>query len=236
MNGKLTSAVLGVLLAGTTPGAAWAQGEQGLASLDGASLRAGLQQRYDAALAATLDPAIVNADDPRYLWASEAKVQCAIALGFLKSSTRDEVSIGKCAMAADYMTRVPAPRMAAVAPPVPPARVVCSPGNPGLVFFDFDSDVVPADARQTVQFVSQNAAPCGWSTFTVTGHADRSGSDEYNLGLSRRRADAVAALMASMGIASASITTDAKGESAPRVPTADGVREPQNRRVEVTAK
>ena len=90
-----------------------------------------------------------------------------------------------------------------------------------------------ADARQTVEFVSRNAAPCNWRNFTVTGHADRSGGNEYNMGLSQRRADAVAALMASMGIPSASIHTAARGEEQPRVPTEDGVRELQNRRVEI---
>jgi outer membrane protein OmpA-like peptidoglycan-associated protein len=234
MNRKLAGIALGLLLAGWS-GAAAAQADQPLMSLDRGSLRTALQQRYDAALAATRDPAILNADDPRYLWASEAKAQCGIALGFLQSATKDEVSINKCALAADMMTRVPAPRAVAPPPPPPPPRVVCN-NNPGLIFFEFDSDEVPADARQTVQFVSQNAAPCGWRNFTVTGHADRSGSDAYNVGLSRRRADAVASLMSSMGIAQSAITTDAKGESQPRVPTADGVREPQNRRVEITVK
>lgn len=233
MMGKLAGVALGALLVGAWSSAASAQ-DQSLDSLGMGELRGAIQQRYDAALAATNDAAIVNANDPRYLWASEAKAQCGIALGFLKSSTRDATSIHKCGVAADMMTRVPAPR-APLPPPPPPPRVTCS-NNPGLVFFDFDSDAVPADARQTIQFVSQNAAPCGWRNFTVVGHADKSGSDEYNLGLSRRRADAVAQLMTSMGITQSQITTDAKGESQPRVPTADGVREAQNRRVEITVK
>jgi outer membrane protein OmpA-like peptidoglycan-associated protein len=232
--GKLAGVALGALLVGAWSSAASAQADQSLDSLDMGGLRGALQQRYDAALAETTDAAIVNANDPRYLWASEAKAQCGIALGFTKSSTRDATSIHKCAIAADMMTRVPAPR-APLPPPPPPPRVTCN-NNPGLVFFDWDSDAVPADARQTIQFVSQNAAPCGWRNFTVVGHADKSGSDDYNLGLSRRRADAVAQLMTSMGIGQGQITTDAKGESQPRVPTADGVREPQNRRVEITVK
>jgi outer membrane protein OmpA-like peptidoglycan-associated protein len=132
------------------------------------------------------------------------------------------------------MTRVPAPR-APLPPPPPPPRVTCN-NNPGLVFFDWDSDAVPADARQTVQFVSQNAAPCGWRNFDVVGHADRSGTNEYNQGLSQRRAQAVADLMTSMGIAQTAITTAARGEEQPRVPTEDGVRELQNRRVEISVR
>jgi outer membrane protein OmpA-like peptidoglycan-associated protein len=105
-----------------------------------------------------------------------------------------------------------------------------------MVFFDWDSADVPADARQTVQFVSTNAARCNWRNITVTGHADKSGSNEYNRGLSLRRAQAVAGLLASAGVPAGSITTAALGEEQPRVPTADGVREAQNRRVEITVR
>lgn len=223
------------VVAALVPGAAAAQDTVALdSSADRDTLRSGLQMRYDAALAATLDPAIVGANDPRYTWASEAKVQCGIALGYLKSGTRDETSISKCGMAYDMMLRPPAPppppRAAAPPPPSCPGQ------NPGMVFFDFDSAALPADARQTVEFVARNAGPCNWRNFTVTGHADRSGSNAYNVGLSQRRAQAVADMMASLGLPPASITTEARGEEQPRVPTADGVREPQNRRVEITVR
>jgi outer membrane protein OmpA-like peptidoglycan-associated protein len=217
------------------PGIAQAQANtNNLAGADVGTLRSEIGQRYDAALAATLDPTVVNADDSRYTWASEAKVQCGIALGYLKSSTRDATSISKCQMASDMMTRQPAPQ---VAPPPPPLSTQACRGDlPGMIFFDFDSAVPPADVGQTADFVSRNAGPCGWSNFTVTGHADRSGSDSYNIDLSRRRAEAVAGMLASAGLPRASITTDARGEQQPRVPTADGVREPQNRRVEITVR
>jgi outer membrane protein OmpA-like peptidoglycan-associated protein len=67
----------------------------------------------------------------------------------------------------------------------------------------------------------------------LTGHADRAGPSDYNFGLSRRRADAVKAELVRLGVSSAEITTEAKGESEPLVPTADGVPEAQNRRVEI---
>ena len=68
----------------------------------------------------------------------------------------------------------------------------------------------------------------------LAGHADRSGSSQYNVGLSQRRNDAVRSYMTGRGIPDAQITGQAFGESQPRVPTANGVREAQNRRVEVT--
>ena len=181
--------------------------------LDLGSLRSEIQQRYDAALALSTDPAIVSGDNSRYVWANEAKVQCGIALGYLKSSTRDEVSIGKCEMAARLMNRVPAP----YTPPPPPVVAapppeVCSQRLPGIVFFEFDSATLPADATQTIEFVSRNAAACNWTAFDVVGHTDRSGSNAYNMGLSERRAEAVASLMASLGIARSAISTSAQGE------------------------
>lgn len=236
MRTRLALPVIATCLGVALPGAAWAQDTAAsLSELDRGSLRSAIQQRYDAALAATLDPAIVRANDPRYTWASEAKVQCGIALGFLKSGTRDETSIAKCGAAYDMMLRPPAPP-APPPPPRPPVAQVCTTPNPGTVFFDFDSDSLPADARQTVDFVARNASACNWRNLSVVGHADRSGSNEYNAGLSQRRAQAVTDLLVSMGVARSAITSEARGEEQPRVPTADGVREPQNRRVEVTVR
>jgi OmpA-OmpF porin, OOP family len=207
--------------------------DSALSGLDLGSLRSEIQQRYDAALALSTDPAIVSANNPRFVWANEAKAQCGIALGFLKSSTRDETSIGKCELAARMMNRVPMP----MAPPPPvvaaPPPEICSQRIPGIVFFEFDSATPPTDATQTIEFVAQNAAACRWTAFEVVGHTDRAGSNAYNLGLSQRRAQAVASLMASMGVSQSAITTGARGEEEPRVPTEDGVRNPQNRRVEI---
>ncbi|MXO73994.1 OmpA family protein [Altererythrobacter aerius] len=205
-----------------------------LMAADIGSLRDEIQQRYDLALARSTDPAVINANDSRYNWANEAKVQCGIALGFLKSSTRDETSISNCVLAAGLIDRVDTPLSTPAVPPMAsgPAEI-CDQRQPGIVFFDFDSATPPADAQQTIQFVAQNAGPCGWTAIDVVGHTDRSGSDAYNDGLSRRRAEAVASLMTSMGVQQAAITTGARGESSPRVPTEDGVRNPQNRRVEI---
>ena len=217
---------------GMIPSAAFAQDD--LMSLDGSELRSAVQMRYDAALALTNDPGIVNANDPRYIWASEAKAQCGVALGFLKSSTKDEVSLSKCGMAYDMMNRTPQVRVAAPAPQAPAAPPeVCNAQAPGLIFFEFDSATPQQDAVETVEYVVENAAVGNWTRFTVVGHTDRSGSNAYNQGLSERRAEAIEGLMVGRGIADATISTRAEGEESPRVPTADGVRELQNRRVEI---
>ena len=68
----------------------------------------------------------------------------------------------------------------------------------------------------------------------LAGHADRSGPNDYNVDLSQRRANNVAVYLEGRGVPRGSIATEAFGESRPLVEPADGVREPQNRRVEIT--
>jgi OmpA-OmpF porin, OOP family len=67
----------------------------------------------------------------------------------------------------------------------------------------------------------------------ATGHADRSGPDNYNVRLSERRATAVKNQLVREGVPAGIIQTAGKGERENLVQTADGVREPRNRRVEI---
>ena len=120
---------------------------------------------------------------------------------------------------------VPTPAPAPAAAPVP-ARTF-------LVFFDFDRADLTDRARAIITEAAQNAQRTGSARIEVAGHADRSGAPQYNQRLSERRAQAVAAELERRGIARSAMTIQAFGESRPLVPTADGVREPQNRRVEI---
>ena len=131
---------------------------------------------------------------------------------------------------------IPEPAQPPVTPePLPqpePVAAVCVPG-PFIVFFEWDkSDITPEAASILDNAVTQYQN-CGNAQVMVAGHADKSGSASYNVGLSQRRADAVRSYLGSRSIPEASITTQAFGEDRPRVDTADGVREVQNRRVEV---
>jgi outer membrane protein OmpA-like peptidoglycan-associated protein len=67
----------------------------------------------------------------------------------------------------------------------------------------------------------------------VTGYTDLTGSAGYNQRLSERRANAVANALAGMGVARNDMVVTGRGMNDPRVPTPLGVREPQNRRVEI---
>ena len=136
---------------------------------------------------------------------------------------------------AEPMAPPPPPAPEPMAPPPPPApvEVVCSPG-PFIVFFEWDkSDITPEAASILDNAVTQYQS-CGNAQVMLAGHADKSGSASYNVGLSQRRADGVKAYLSSHAIPDGVISTEAFGESRPRVETADGVREVQNRRVEVT--
>uniref|UniRef100_UPI0024133043 OmpA family protein n=1 Tax=Sphingomonas phyllosphaerae TaxID=257003 RepID=UPI0024133043 len=95
------------------------------------------------------------------------------------------------------------------------------------------SDVTPEAASILDNAVTQYQN-CQNAQVMLAGHADRSGSAKYNVGLSQRRADSVKAYLTSKAIPENVISTEAFGESRPRVDTADGVREVQNRRVEIT--
>ena len=122
-------------------------------------------------------------------------------------------------------TPAPAPTPAPV-PKAPPAKEF-------LVFFDFDSAKLTPEALKIVHSAAEQARAGGSSRIVLTGHADRAGPAKYNVGLSQRRANSVKAELVREGLSATEISTIAKGETEPLVPTADGVPEPQNRRVEI---
>jgi len=113
----------------------------------------------------------------------------------------------------------------------PVERVVI---GPFIVFFDWDKDEITPQAAAILDNAAAGYQQTGQASVVLAGHADRSGSDAYNVDLSQRRANNVRGYLAGRGVPDGSITTEAFGESRPLVDTADGVREPQNRRVEIT--
>ncbi len=102
-----------------------------------------------------------------------------------------------------------------------------------FVFFDFDSAELSERGRQIITEAVQTTRRQGTTRLELPSHADRSGDLAYNRRLSQRRGETVAAELVRQGIARSQITIQAFGESRPLYPTADGVREPQNRRVEI---
>jgi OOP family OmpA-OmpF porin len=102
-----------------------------------------------------------------------------------------------------------------------------------LVYFQWDStDLTPAGQAALQEGI--RAAEANPDTRVVlVGHADRSGAQGYNQGLSEKRALVVIQGMTSSGISRSRISWNAVGEDQPLVPTEDGVREQGNRVVEI---
>jgi len=123
----------------------------------------------------------------------------------------------------------PATPVAATAPAPAPARSY-------LVFFDWDRADLTPRARQIVAAAAQASTHVELTRIEVDGHADRTGSAAYNQALSLRRAQNVSAELVRLGVPQQSITVQGFGDTKPLIPTAAGVREPQNRRVEIIFK
>jgi outer membrane protein OmpA-like peptidoglycan-associated protein len=102
-----------------------------------------------------------------------------------------------------------------------------------LVVFDWDRFTITQDGMRIVEQAAaayRSGAPV---QIQITGYTDRSGSPGYNQRLSERRAAAVADALSRLGVPRNDMIVGGRGENENRVPTADGVREPQNRRVEI---
>ena len=131
------------------------------------------------------------------------------------------------------LTVTPPPAVPGIPAPAPVAAPAPAPAQTYLVFFDWDkANLTP----RAVEIIS-NAAAASHSeavtTINVSGYTDTSGSPVYNQGLSIRRAKAVAAQLISDGVPASEIEIHGFGATHLLVPTGPGVREPQNRRVEI---
>jgi outer membrane protein OmpA-like peptidoglycan-associated protein len=118
---------------------------------------------------------------------------------------------------------------AAAPPPPPPA--VAPPSF--MVFFDWDRSNLSAQALNTIKQAAGAYKTKGNARITATGHTDTSGPEAYNMALSLRRANTVKDALVREGVPATAIAVIGRGEAGLLVKTADGVREPQNRRVEI---
>jgi OmpA-OmpF porin, OOP family len=129
-------------------------------------------------------------------------------------------------------------------PPAPPTRVTEAPvvqcgslNQNFVVYFEWDKADLTSQASAVVDQAIANirgTTGCNPSAVSIVGHTDSSGGNAYNDRLSARRADVVAGALTSRGIDAAIINKASKGETALAKTTRDGVREPLNRRSEVT--
>jgi OmpA-OmpF porin, OOP family len=121
--------------------------------------------------------------------------------------------------------------VAAPPPPPPPPPMVAPPSF--MVFFDWDRSNLSQQALTTIGQAAAAFKSKGNARITATGHTDTSGPEAYNMALSLRRANAVKDALVRNGVPAQAISVVGRGEQGLLVQTADGVREPQNRRVEI---
>ncbi len=102
-----------------------------------------------------------------------------------------------------------------------------------MVFFDWDRSNLTSQAVDTVRQAAAAYKTRGSANIVATGHTDTSGSPQYNMALSLRRANSVKQQLVREGVPATAITVNGRGEEGLLVQTGDNVREPQNRRVEI---
>lgn len=133
----------------------------------------------------------------------------------------------------------PAPREAAMPQPEPVRPVaapLAKPAEPQRLFrvlFDWNTAALTPDGEAEIMRAAVAAKSGGNARVDLSGHADRSGPEGYNMKLSLQRAKAVKDALIVQGVPADAITVVGKGEKEPTIATMDGVREGQNRRVEI---
>lgn len=137
-----------------------------------------------------------------------------------------------------------APAPVASAPgPVAPASTATRDAAPAAsdsaakvfsVYFDFDSWTLKAEQLSQMTNVINAARAGGQSSIAIVGHTDTSGAADYNQKLSLRRANVVAEALVDMGARKSALHVSGVGEADLAIQTADGVKEPQNRRAVIT--
>jgi len=127
--------------------------------------------------------------------------------------------------------------LAACAHPAPPPPAAAAPPPPPqhnfTVFFDWNKANLTPEANQIVEAAAATFKAGPPVPVEVIGHTDTSGSPAYNQKLSERRAQVVANALAQAGVPQGSMSVSGRGENDLKVPTPNGVREPQNRRTEI---
>lgn len=175
----------------------------------------------------------------RYLRVHEPSFETFATVGLssgLLAFDLDDVGKHTATLGLRYAFGVEAPPPPPPAPPPPPPPPPPEPETPRefIVFFGHNETTLSPEALEVVRQAAEAAKSLGAVTLSLVGHADRSGSDEYNEALSLKRAVSVKTALIKEGVAENSISASGKGEGDPLVPTADGVREPQNRRVHIS--
>lgn len=105
--------------------------------------------------------------------------------------------------------------------------ILMSPMGPGICYYPIDGDAVDFNCQKAISAIADEAA--GGGQVVIQGHADTLGDADYNLALSKRRAQGVVEVLNQLNIPTDRMTVGAVGEAQQRVATEDGVAEQENR-------
>ena len=184
---------------------------------------AGVRYSLTPNLSASLDYRYFSTIDPKFT----VNTPIGSASGKLEYHTHN-IMLG---LAYHFVPPPPPPPVAA-APPPPPAPAP-PPPRQFVVYFEFDKSNLTPEGAKVVEDAAAAYKATGSARIAVTGYTDLAGTQRYNLGLSKRRADTVRAALVRQGVPDGAIAEAWRGKQTQAVPTPDGVREPRNRRVEI---
>jgi outer membrane protein len=193
----------------------------------GGALQAGIDLSLGGGWVANLDVKQIFLSTTAHTYVGTLPIAAKVDLDPLLAG----IGIGyRWGAAAEPAAYVPPP-----SPPVAPQPPTVMPEakRSFQIFFDFNQSTITAAAARTIRTATDTVKSGGFAHIAVTGHTDTVGSAAYNQKLSERRADAVRRELVADGIPSGEITISGVGKTGLLVPTADGVREAQNRRAEI---
>lgn len=178
--------------------------------------------------------------DYRYFATPDVKFKTSAATTAETTNSSHNLMVGLRYVFAEPEDVAPAP-MAALVPPAPKPVVMPKVKAPYvapvpqsyIVFFDFDKSYLTPEAKRIVAAAAKDYQSGSYVRLVVTGHTDTMGTSLYNQRLSERRAATVKAEFSRLGVEAAKVAATGSGKRALMVPTADGVREAQNRRAEI---
>ena len=104
---------------------------------------------------------------------------------------------------------------------------------PGSIYFEVNKSVIQPAMRSRLTEIARAMATAGDSAVLIEGHTDSDGANEYNLELSRLRAEAVRSVLVAGGIPPERIQTLGYGETRPVASNTSASGKAQNRRVEI---
>jgi outer membrane protein OmpA-like peptidoglycan-associated protein len=180
----------------------------------------------DAGLSYRMEGGTMLDIDYRYSGLSDAKV--STTLGKVKESFENGAAMLSLRFPMQKAAPPPPP------PPPPPPQATTSDLGPYKVYFAWDKSNLTKEAMATVQEVASMMKNKKIKRVHVEGNADTSGGDDYNQRLSDQRATSVRDALISLGVPAGSIDMVGRGETNPAVKSGDGIKEPLNRRAEIT--